>query len=385
MSITSIRRYLLMAICLLDCTIIAHAQVKVELRKSDGVYYVPCRVNGYPFDFILDTGASTILISGSAVYDLVKRGLISEEDVTGYEYLRVANGDIMEGMRINLKSFDIGGIRVKNVSAVVHLTMDAPLLLGTSTLERFGNVSIDYHNGLLFLGSEKNEFMEAMADMYRLHKYTWGARIDQVEFLESSEKWRIRWITGSYSDWKSQSSLDGKWVLKYKNRVAGKSLGKSYTFGDNGQERVMIQVLNDGVTSGNPDLPINGISSVKGYEIYALLDSMIRSEAKVGIWPEICVGESGYRCTRNPATTGPYNRYIKADSRTLQKGDYLQTLRKIQELAEGAYSDGGIARTQEVFIGMRWPISDDIGYLTLCLRVESNGNWIAWVLADMYD
>jgi aspartyl protease family protein len=124
-----------------------HASNKIKMKKIGGVYQIPVEVNGLKLYFIFDTGASSISISAAEVSTMFKQGILSEEDILGTANFIDANGDINEGTLINLKEIRIGSKVLYNVQAGVVHNLNAPLLLGQSALERFGEISIDNKTG----------------------------------------------------------------------------------------------------------------------------------------------------------------------------------------------------------------------------------------------
>lgn len=123
----------------------------VKMKKNGGVYFIPVIVNGVEMSFIFDTGASDISISETEAKFLYKQGKISEKDILRTSNFSDANGDISEGIIINLKTVQIGEFIINDVEATVVLNQVAPLLLGQSALSRFGKVSIDYNKEELTL------------------------------------------------------------------------------------------------------------------------------------------------------------------------------------------------------------------------------------------
>lgn len=115
------------------------------IDKGNGVYYVPCRINGVEMEFIFDTGASNIVISVTEALYLYKNGKLSADDFIVLQEYTLADGTIGEGTVINLKEVQIGNKKLKDIKATVINNLDAPLLLGQSALSQFGKVSIDYN------------------------------------------------------------------------------------------------------------------------------------------------------------------------------------------------------------------------------------------------
>ena len=121
----------------------AFCQTKITMEKKNGVYLVPCAVNGLKLKFIFDTGAGDVSISLSEAVFMIKNGYMKEEDLIGTEYYRIANGEVAEGTKIIIRKLEIGNKTLYNVEASIVHTLSAPLLLGQSAIQRFGKFSID--------------------------------------------------------------------------------------------------------------------------------------------------------------------------------------------------------------------------------------------------
>jgi clan AA aspartic protease (TIGR02281 family) len=134
----------------------AFCQTKITMEKKNGVYLVPCAVNGLKLKFIFDTGAGDVSISLSEAVFMIKNGYMKEEDLIGTEYYRIANGDVAEGTKIIIRKLEIANKTLYNVEASIVHTLSAPLLLGQSAIQRFGKFSIDYATNTLTLGNETN-------------------------------------------------------------------------------------------------------------------------------------------------------------------------------------------------------------------------------------
>lgn len=121
------------------------------MEKLNGVYTMPCKVNGLSLKFIFDTGASDVSISLTEALFMLKNGYLNESDLLGTEYYQFANGDVGEGTKILLREIDIGGIKLNNVHASITHSLSAPLLLGQSALSRLGRFQMDYSANTLTL------------------------------------------------------------------------------------------------------------------------------------------------------------------------------------------------------------------------------------------
>jgi aspartyl protease family protein len=123
----------------------------IPIKKNGGVYYISVEINGISLDFILDTGASVISISDAEAIVLFKQGTLDDTDILGTEIYEMADGSKIEATIINLRSVKIGEFELTNVEAIVIDNLNAPLLLGQSILEQFGEISIDYKNNTITL------------------------------------------------------------------------------------------------------------------------------------------------------------------------------------------------------------------------------------------
>lgn len=113
------------------------------MQKSNGIYTVPCKVNGRSLSFIFDTGASDVSLSLEEAIKMVNLGLISKEDFLGTKYYQDATGGVTEGIKVNIRLLEIDKIILRNVEATILKTLNAPLLLGQSAFSKIGKIEFD--------------------------------------------------------------------------------------------------------------------------------------------------------------------------------------------------------------------------------------------------
>jgi clan AA aspartic protease (TIGR02281 family) len=142
---------------LLGCSPIM-AQTKIQMRKDNGVFYIPCKINGIALDFIFDTGASDVSISLTEARYMIKNGFLTKQDIIGSEKFTDATGSISEGVVINIKTVEIQGMVLNNVKATIVNSTSAPLLLGQSALAKLGKVEIDFNKNTLLVYNAPNQF-----------------------------------------------------------------------------------------------------------------------------------------------------------------------------------------------------------------------------------
>lgn len=132
----------IIAVLFLLASIAISAQVTITMEQQGGVYRIPCTVNGAKMKFIFDTGAATVCLSESMAEYLLDNGYISINDIVGTGSSVVADGRIVDHVKIILNDIEIAGLHLKNVETVVIVGQTAPLLLGQSAIQKLGVVSI---------------------------------------------------------------------------------------------------------------------------------------------------------------------------------------------------------------------------------------------------
>jgi aspartyl protease family protein len=122
------------------------SQTGIEMENVNEAKYVWLEINGTSLRFLFRERANNIFISKSEFSVLFNEGLIQREDIIDIQNFEDRTGDIISGTGINLRTVKIGNVLLKNLVAVVIDSAQAPLLLGRSTLEMFGNIPVDNGN-----------------------------------------------------------------------------------------------------------------------------------------------------------------------------------------------------------------------------------------------
>ena len=126
----------------------------IPMREEANTFKVDVLVNGEPLQMSVDTGASSIMLSG----EVAERLKVSPGPEDPVVHMKLADGSIIEGQQITLKSVRVGRFTVEDAQAVVLRKglPDAALLLGGSFLNRF-IVKIDPSKHALQLTEIKKE------------------------------------------------------------------------------------------------------------------------------------------------------------------------------------------------------------------------------------
>jgi aspartyl protease family protein len=106
-------------------------------RSADGHFYIDATVNGQAVRFLVDTGASEIVLSPA---DAVRAGF-ERSDLSFNRQYQTANG-IGWGAPVMLRSIEAGAIRFRGVAASVNEAPMSESLLGMSFLDRLSGFEV---------------------------------------------------------------------------------------------------------------------------------------------------------------------------------------------------------------------------------------------------
>lgn len=106
-------------------------------RASDGHYYAPLKVNDAEVIFVVDTGATEIVLSRADA----KRAGIAMEDLLFFGRANTANG-VVETAPVRLDRLSLGDQEARNIRAFVNGGEMEGSLLGMAYLNRFSRIEI---------------------------------------------------------------------------------------------------------------------------------------------------------------------------------------------------------------------------------------------------
>ncbi len=122
----------------------------IKLEKSSGVYTIPVVLNSVlKLNFIYDSGASDVSISSDVALTLIKTGTLSQTDFIGTQKYQFADGSYATSKVFYIRELKIGNQSIQNVKASISNSIDAPMLLGQSVMQKFGRLIIDNNLGTL--------------------------------------------------------------------------------------------------------------------------------------------------------------------------------------------------------------------------------------------
>ncbi|MBW4708094.1 TIGR02281 family clan AA aspartic protease [Roseobacter sp. YSTF-M11] len=118
-------------------TVFADEGKIVVPRSADGHYYIAAEVNGAPVRFVLDTGATEMVLTRD---DALAAGLSPDRlNFTGRAI--TANGEVRTAP-VRLDRVTLGPVTDENLTAVVNEAEMSHSLLGMTYLQRWGKIEI---------------------------------------------------------------------------------------------------------------------------------------------------------------------------------------------------------------------------------------------------
>jgi len=116
---------------------------RFNLKNENGVYKINLNINkSVSLDFVLDSGASVVLIPEDVFSVLVRNGTILKSDIIGKKTFTIADGTSTKLTTFIIKSLTLGTITVTNIEASIG-RMNSDLLLGQSFIKKFKSIKIN--------------------------------------------------------------------------------------------------------------------------------------------------------------------------------------------------------------------------------------------------
>jgi clan AA aspartic protease (TIGR02281 family) len=122
-------------------------------RDAADTLSIQATLNGTtPLTFLLDTGATNVVIPKDVAARLMREGTLTSADYIGDSTYIMGDGHRRHSAKYRLKSVTVGGLTVTDVKCTIG-GAGSSLLLGQSFLQKFSSYSIDNSRGVLVLGS----------------------------------------------------------------------------------------------------------------------------------------------------------------------------------------------------------------------------------------
>lgn len=202
------------------------AQNIVYMNYENGVYTLPCKVNGCILNCVFDTGAHTICMSGNIAIRLLTEGYIDLDDFVDVGTAVVADGREVSTMTLRLRDVQVGSQHIRNIDAVVMMdSEDDVMLLGLNAIQKLGTVQLDGNKLTITpIGMGKTYYASSTTSKAREHGYHGGTnRFDRPEgygtyYYSSGDRYTGYWKNGKYEGRGTYNYSNGdQYVGSWKN------------------------------------------------------------------------------------------------------------------------------------------------------------------------
>jgi clan AA aspartic protease (TIGR02281 family) len=124
---------------------------EIALHEDGGTFVVPVQINGVmTLDFVVDSGASDVIIPDDVAKILRRAGTIKDADALGERTYYLADGSSGVYSTFLIRSLKIGDLELHDIAASIAPEQGS-LLLGQSFLTKFKSWSIDNARQVLVL------------------------------------------------------------------------------------------------------------------------------------------------------------------------------------------------------------------------------------------
>ena len=166
---------------------------EIQMQPHAGGYLISGRVNGaITLDFVLDTGASDVLIPEEAAQALVRAGTLAAGDFIGTRTYVLADGSRVPSKRVILHELRVGDQRVANVTANIGSGRSKPLL-GQSFLSRFPSWMLDNQRHVLMLSTDRETVGPTASVQNSTIRPSAGPAYAAVAFDSQTAKYGFAW------------------------------------------------------------------------------------------------------------------------------------------------------------------------------------------------
>lgn len=118
-------------------TVFAEEDRIVVPRQADGHYHIATVVNGAPIRFVVDTGATALVLTKQ---DAILAGI--DPDTLAYTGRATTANGVVRTAPVRLDSLTLGSVTDQNIRAVVNDGDMAQSLMGMEYLQRWGRIEI---------------------------------------------------------------------------------------------------------------------------------------------------------------------------------------------------------------------------------------------------
>lgn len=124
------------------------------LTEEQNMKFIELSFNGLNYKFMLDTGASNVVINKTVLSDLLTNGIINKENYIGDSVAEIADGSMIACQNWLVPEFKIGNQTLKNLTVSVTDSENSMLLFGMDGLNKLNVLKLNLNDNEIILNRE---------------------------------------------------------------------------------------------------------------------------------------------------------------------------------------------------------------------------------------
>jgi predicted aspartyl protease len=126
----------------------------IYLTNEQSMKFLTASIDEKNYKFLLDTGASNIVINKTVLSDLIENGYLTRNDYTGKSMAQIADGSMVECENYKVAEIKIGINTIRNVVVSVINSEDSMLLFGMDGLNKLNVKRLNLKENEIILNRE---------------------------------------------------------------------------------------------------------------------------------------------------------------------------------------------------------------------------------------
>lgn len=126
----------------------------IYLTEEQNMKFLDTSIGGLDYKFLLDTGASNLVINNKVLLELLDNGIINKKDYVGTSLVEIADGSIVECENWKVPEIKIGNSILNNIEVSVINSEDSTLLFGMDGLNKLKVKRLNLQNNEIIVNPE---------------------------------------------------------------------------------------------------------------------------------------------------------------------------------------------------------------------------------------
>ena len=124
------------------------------LTEEQNMKFIQLNFSGLNYKFMLDTGASNVVINKNVLSDLLSNGVVSKENYIGDSLAEIADGSMIACQNWLVPELKIGNQIIKNLTVSVTDSENSMLLFGMDGLKKLNVLKLNLTENEIILNRE---------------------------------------------------------------------------------------------------------------------------------------------------------------------------------------------------------------------------------------